>query len=247
MLSGDGGRPAPRDAARGAALRLHPDARAVVLGGSVLTSARTAYSDLDLVVLLDGAPAPYRLSLAEAGWPVEVFAHTVESWRGFVDRETARRRSPLLFLCARGELVHDRDGCGAALVAEARQRVAAGPRPIGAYELEPYRYALTDLLDDLRGCVDPAERTFVAAEIARRTAELAVLVRGGWVGTGKWAARRLREVAPETLREMEAAVRACLGDEDPHPLLDVAGAVLDEAGGPLWEGFRRAGDVAPAP
>ena len=40
-----------------------PDAAAAFLGGSVLTTRRTATSDLDIVVLLEGRPAPFRETL----------------------------------------------------------------------------------------------------------------------------------------------------------------------------------------
>jgi predicted nucleotidyltransferase len=48
------------DAARAVVEEHHPDARAAFLGGSVVTGRRTATSDLDIVVLLHGHPAPYR-------------------------------------------------------------------------------------------------------------------------------------------------------------------------------------------
>ncbi|MEU5117082.1 nucleotidyltransferase domain-containing protein, partial [Streptomyces longwoodensis] len=87
------------DVARALVLERHPDARAAFLGGSVLTSRRTARSDLDVVVLLDGPPAPYRESLRYGDWPVELFVHTEDSWHGFVTPEIVQRNSPLLWMC----------------------------------------------------------------------------------------------------------------------------------------------------
>lgn len=88
----------------------HPDARAAFLGGSVVTGRRTAMSDLDIVVLLHGAPAPYRASFRHDDWPVELFVHTEATWYAYVEREVRKRRSPLLWMCAAGLLLFDTDG-----------------------------------------------------------------------------------------------------------------------------------------
>ncbi|MEU3183354.1 nucleotidyltransferase domain-containing protein [Streptomyces sp. NPDC006923] len=84
----------PVAAAAAVVAERHPQAYAAFLCGSVITPRRTAYSDLDVVVLMDGDPAPYRESLRYAGWPVELFVHTRSSWDGYVEREIPRRRSP---------------------------------------------------------------------------------------------------------------------------------------------------------
>src|ERR1022692_5262518 len=65
-----------------------PDALAAFLGGGVLSACRTATSDLDIVVLLAGPPAPYRESLQFRGWPVELF----------VDRKSTRLNSSHLVI-----------------------------------------------------------------------------------------------------------------------------------------------------
>ncbi len=137
-----------------------PSARRVP-GGSVVSGRRTATSDLDVVVLLHGAPAPYRASLRYAGWPVEMFVHTEATWHAYVGRELRERRSPLLWMCADGLLLFDTDGVGARLAAQARKLTAAGPHPVSEEEIDDRRYAITDLLDDLAGSSDPGECLFV--------------------------------------------------------------------------------------
>jgi hypothetical protein len=147
----------PIDAARAVVEERHPDARAAFLGGSVVTGRRTATSDLDIVVLLQGAPAPYRTSFRHADWPVELFVHTEATWHGYVEREVSRHRSPLLWMCADGLLLFDTDGCGARLAAEAQRLVATGPPAASDEEIDDRRYAITDLLDDLAGSTDQGE------------------------------------------------------------------------------------------
>ncbi|WP_405662872.1 nucleotidyltransferase domain-containing protein [Streptomyces sp. NBC_01166] len=218
-----------------------PEAQAAFLAGSVLTHHRTPTSDLDIVVLLTGPPAPFRESLIHDGWPVELFVQTEADWRLFAERETAARRSPLLAMCAEGLLLTDADGLGAALQAESRERLAAGPPPASATEMEDRRYALTDTLDDLRGCTDPLERTYLVAHLLERASELALLTGGHWLGGGKWLSRRLAAADPELHRRLTAgAVAAMSGRTDEEgQFAHVVGEVLASAGGPRWAGYRR--------
>ncbi|WP_030691063.1 nucleotidyltransferase domain-containing protein [Streptomyces globisporus] len=213
-----------------------PDARAAFLAGSVLTDRRTPTSDLDMVVLLDGSPAPLRESLVYCGWPVELFVQTEAVWHDFADQETAKRRSPLLAMCAEGTLLVDRDGLGASLQDEARKRWAAGPPPLSDQERDYQRYILTDLLDDLRGCTDPAERVYLVSHMLRLASELVLLSGGHWLGAGKWLSRRLAAADPAVHRALsEAAPQAIAGDA--NAFTAVVTQVLDLAGGPLWDGY----------
>ncbi|MET8603538.1 nucleotidyltransferase domain-containing protein [Streptomyces rubiginosohelvolus] len=228
------------EVARAFVLERHPDALAAFLGGSVLTSRRTARSDLDVVVLLDGPPAPYRESLRYRDWPVELFVHTEDSWHSFVTPEIAQRKSPLLWMCADGALLLDADGTGARMAETAKRLAAAGPPPVTGTALEDARYALTDLLDDFGAVTDAGERLFVVAELVRRTGELALLTHGRWLGGGKWLARRLEPVAPDLAARLDEAAQAALRGA-PEGLTALVMEVLDAAGGPVWEGYRRSG------
>ncbi|MFG2650335.1 nucleotidyltransferase domain-containing protein [Streptomyces sp. NPDC048436] len=222
----------------------HPEAVAAFLGGSATTSRRTPYSDLDVVVLLAGERDPSRDNLRCGPWPVEMFVHTEVSWRWFVEKEIARRQSPLLSMCAEGVVLVNRDGTGARLRDEALQLLSAGPPRATRGELEDRRYALTDLLDDLAGCATAGERLFIVTEIARRLGEFVLLRTGAWLGGGKWLARRADEVWPGFSARLEGEVRAALADRD-SGLVALADEVLAPSGGRLWEGYRRSGYPGP--
>ncbi|MEU8571214.1 nucleotidyltransferase domain-containing protein [Streptomyces pathocidini] len=228
------------DAARTVVEEHHPAARAAFLGGSVVTGRRTAMSDLDIVVLLHEAPAPYRASFRHGDWPVELFVHTEATWHAYVEREVRKRRSPLLWMCADGLLLFDTDGVGARITAEARKLTVAGPPTVSAEEIDDRRYAITDLLDDLSGSTDQGERLFIATELARRTGELVLAMGGSWNGGGKWLARRLETAAPGLGMRLHHAVREALEGQD-EPLIGVVDEVLGQAGGRLWDGYQRGG------
>ncbi|WP_327344092.1 nucleotidyltransferase domain-containing protein [Streptomyces europaeiscabiei] len=230
------------DAARAVVEEHHPDARAAFLGGSVVTARRTAMSDLDIVVVLRGAPAPYRASLRHDGWPVELFVHTEATWYAYVEREVRKRRSPLLWMCAAGLLLFDTDGVGARIAADARKLTAAGPPGVSAEEIDDRRYAITDLLDDLSGSTDQGEQLFIATELARRTGELALAIGGSWNASGKWLARSLDTTAPGLGLRLHHAVHEVLGGQI-EPLICVVDEVLGQAGGRFWAGYRRSGST----
>ncbi|MEU6220512.1 nucleotidyltransferase domain-containing protein [Streptomyces sp. NPDC047022] len=221
-----------------------PEARAAFLAGSVLTHRRTPASDLDIVVLLTGPPAPFRESLVHENWPVELFVQTEVDWRRFAERETAASSSPLLAMCAEGMLLTDADGLGAVLQAEARARLAAGPPPASAAELEDRRYFLTDALDDLHGCADPLERAYLVAELLQQASELALLAGGHWLGGGKWLSRRLAVADPGLHSRLAAGAAAAMSPATgaAGQFRDAVKEVLDAVGGPCWAGYTRRGD-----
>ncbi|NBM17913.1 nucleotidyltransferase domain-containing protein [Streptomyces sp. GC420] len=216
-----------------------PQARAAFLAGSVLTDRRTPTSDLDIVVLLPGPPAPYRENLIHRDWPVELFVHTEAVWHAFADRETANRLSPLLAMCAEGVLLADADGLGAALRAESRERLAAGPPAVPAEELDHRRYALTDMLDDLRSCPDRQERVYLVTHLLQRASELALLTGGHWLGGGKWLSRRLAAADPGLHGRLTAGATAAISGtaDGPDRFAAAVDEVLERAGGPLWAGY----------
>ncbi len=217
-----------------------PEALAAMLTGSAETAHRTATSDLDVLVFLDGPPAPFRETIRHAGWLVELFVHTPASYPRFIERETSERRSPLLHMCGGGRLLIDTDGFGATIQDEARRLLEAGPTPLTDREREDRRYALTDQLDDLLGCQDGDELALIGARLLTSAADLVLLERRRWIGRGKWLQRRLRAAAPDLARELVDAYRCLVARNDTRPLEQIVQRVLDQSGGPLREGYHRA-------
>src|SRR5580700_7588319 len=106
-----------------------PDALAAFLGGGVLSARRTATSDLDIVVVLAGPPAPYRESLRWRGWPVELFVHDRASLETFYARDLARRRPTLARMVADGITLAGSYNVTAAVRERAAALLATGPPP----------------------------------------------------------------------------------------------------------------------
>jgi hypothetical protein len=225
----------PETDARALVTARFPDARAAFLGGGVLSARRTPTSDLDIVAILGGRPAPYRESLIWRNWPVEIFAHRTDTIGHWFAKDTARRRPSLARMCADGVILADTDGSGQAVREQALAVLAAGPPPLEAGELDSRRYGLTDLLDDLAGSSDPGETAIICWNVLREAAELALLLDGCWLGSGKWLLRELRAAEPRLADELIDA------RDDPVRLASLAEGVLAKTGGRFWAGYRREG------
>lgn len=222
----------PLETTRRLSAELFPDAIWVVLGGSVLTSARTAGSDLDVVVLLpDGTPgAPRRESIQYDGWPVELFVHDRASLVHYLAKDG--RRPALHRMVALGTPVIGDPGNDQTA---ARRELDAGPAPMSQAEKDSVRYSLTDLLDDLTHAPTD-EQAVIATYTWIRTAEAVLHFRDHWVGNGKWLLRELRDLDSAyadhwlAARTSTAAIR------------ELAEEALTLAGGPLFAGYQAAGE-----
>jgi len=225
----------PAGAARDLVQELFPQARWALLTGSVTTAARTPGSDLDIVVLLpDRDPeAPHRDSRTFRGWPVELFVHDAESLQFYRSREEPGRRPVLHRMIATGTPLVGEPGPWQRASAAV---LTAGPAPLTEAERDRERYAMTDRLDDLRHADDDGERTVIAAATWTATAELALLDGRHWIGTGKWLLRQLRD------HDAALADRWVAAHGDPDAVAALADEVLERAGGPLFAGYRVAGE-----
>jgi hypothetical protein len=214
---------------------LFPQAVWAVVTGSVLTELRTAGSDLDIVVCLPDADpdAPHRDSRHFRGWPVELFVHDRETLSYYLARELPGRRPTLHRMIATGAAVA---GDPAEARAACARTLAAGPPPLTDAESDWQRYVLTDLIDDLSHAVDAGERITLTATGWVAAGDAALRLGGHWVGRGKWLLRELRDMDPELAGEwLTAAGSAAL-------TVDFAREVLDRSGGPLFDGYRVAGE-----
>jgi len=221
--------------ARALVAELFPHALWAMLTGSVITRARTAGSDLDIVVLLpDGDPrAPHRDSRRFRGWPVELFVHDEPSLAHYLAKELGARKPTL----------HRMVGTGVALVGDpghwqetCAKVLAGGPPPLSVKERDRARYALTDLLDDLLYADDPGERVVIAESAWQAAGDHTLGFAGRWSGSGKWLLRELRDYDPDV------AARWLAAHGDPSAIAAYVRDLLDRNGGPLFEGYSVPGE-----
>ena len=212
-----------------------PLADAAFLGGSATTAAATDSSDLDILVVL---PARWsKTAFVETtrfeGQLVEVFAYGSEALQLWLEKGRNHRRPVLDKLI--GEGIPLSGGVLArSLGDESRRMLAEGPVGLDPAELRSRAYSLSAVLDDLMDTTHVSERFVLTSTAWREAAELALVVRRRWLGTGKWL---LRELAAET--DEFGLVSWAGSDHDPAHLEHCVRAVLDAAGGYVQERFIR--------
>ncbi|NYF18195.1 putative nucleotidyltransferase [Microbacterium sp. AK009] len=176
-----------------------PGARVAVIAGSTARGNRTQTSDIDLLLIGDDMLAADTSSLAATfafeGEIFEVFAYNSSGFEQWAHKGLSDYRPVIIHMLLEGIPVR-----GAIELAALKDRWRTifdeGP-VVPPHELDLRRYAITDLIDDLRDATDPLERYVVASALFERTAELMLLTEGHWIGAGKYLPRRLRALSEE--------------------------------------------------
>jgi Nucleotidyltransferase domain len=231
------------DAARQIVSTRFPAARAAFLTGSVLTAHRTSTSDLDIVIVLEGPPAPFRETLREHGWPVELFVQTLESIKYFSELEAKDQSGVTLKMISDGFILHSVNGLAEQIQTDATKRLAKGPDSLSEHEMRRRRYLLTDQLDDLIGSTNPTEIMYITQQLLVGCSELALISKKKWLSSGKWLARTLATTDPDFSDRLYQATRSVLVDDDKEPMKAVTREILKRVGGPLTEGYKVDGEI----
>ncbi|GHO89211.1 nucleotidyltransferase domain-containing protein [Dictyobacter formicarum] len=214
-----------------------PACDAAFVGGSVIRGEGTKTSDLDIVVITHTVNTAYRESFCYAGWPVELFVNTPQSYLEFFASDKQSRKPALPRMCAEGIILQNRDGIAQRIKTEAQQLLAAGPEPLNTAQLDRLRYSLTDALDDLEGSQDRGESYFIANSVAVRACDLLLGAQNQWIGHGKWVLRALRNFDPNQAEQLTRALEAYYQHGDKQALITFADDILKPLGGRLFDGY----------
>jgi hypothetical protein len=221
----------------------YPDADFAFVAGSIIRGQGTAHSDIDLVVVYRRIGRARRESFRSGGFPVEAFVHDPATLRWFMDQDVARGRPSIITMVADGRLVGPVTTGAETLRSEALGLLAKGPPPLAAERRDALRYEITDLIDDLRDRRTPQEMLAIGAALHQRLADLTLLGRGHWTGSGKWIPRLLAALDESLSRDFDEAFRRLFAEGRADLLIAFAEAELGRHGGPLFEGDRREAPV----
>lgn len=214
-----------------------PAATIAVVGGSTVRGTRTATSDVDLLIIGDEVFADGGSSLAATyGFEnevFEVFAYTCDGFNEWAHGGIAQHRPVIVHMLLEGAPVRGGQPL-TALRERWHEAIKAGP-DVSRHELDMRRYAITDLLDDLRDASDPLEQHVIAFNLFEKTAEFMLLLNRQWIGAGKYLPRRLRQWN----NERADAITTPLLEQRFSVLADQVERELDLAGGRVQAGFVR--------
>lgn len=234
------GRPDPRKAASDILSARYPQARLVFLCGSVLRGEATSTSDLDLVVVFEKLPNAYRESFIHEGWPIEVFAHDPETLAYFFDVIEPQSAGPALaWMVQEGVPLPQEDAFSDELKARANAMLAKGPAAWTTEEFAQKRYAITDVLDDLRESRSKEEALAGGVKLYGLLVEFFFRSRRLWVPRGKHVPRALRRTDPVEAEHFIAGFDAFMKTGELGAWLALAERWLEPHGGLEFAGYHQ--------
>lgn len=184
------------------------DARALIVGGTILRGEGHATSDLD-IVLIHGKYWRQRAQYWANGVPVELFVNPVSALRAAMRSEVTTGRQVMIHLFRTGVILSDRDGSAAHLRDEAETLFAAGPQiPEAAIVARQYQVAcLLDDAIDIR-TIDPERSRSLLNQALDGAAELHFLRAGRWQPRSKVLYESIAHDDPAAGVELRAILQA---------------------------------------
>ena len=229
-----------QDAARRFVDEYFPHCRVAIWCGSAAARMETERSDLDLVIIDDTRPQPFRAAYEAYGWPIEAFVLTSRTYGYFFEINALSGIPSLQRMCADGVVLKD-DGLAASVIEEARESLRQGPAAWSEEERDAARFAITECLEDLAGSASLDEDVFIAHRLAALIVEFELRMHGCWLGEGKWLARSLRRHDEALLQRLLQALRAFHCGGGKAELIGLADRILAPHGGRLFAGFYQEG------
>ncbi len=223
----------------------YPGASVVLVAGSVMRGDATSSSDLDLVVVFEQLAHAHRETFDFDGWTVEAFVHDPETMTYFfleVDRPAGFAALPTMVL--EGVEVPEGSALAVSLKKLATRVLELGPPKLEAAELARRRYALTELVNDLR---TPRSRDVLLSTGALLYGELGdfhLRSQGLWSGRGKQLPRQLFQESPAFFVKFRDAFDLLFTQGETAPAIALCEEALAPQGGLLTAGYRR--DAVPA-
>ncbi|MGD6831274.1 nucleotidyltransferase domain-containing protein [Sutcliffiella halmapala] len=235
----------PIDAAHKFISKHFPDCDGALLAGSVVRGEETETSDLDVVIFDRKLHSSYRESLIDFGWNIEVFVHSLISYKDFFKSDYERARPSMPRMVSEGIVLKD-NGIIETIKNEAKELLAKGPEKWSTETIETKRYFITDALDDLIGCKNRAEEIFIAGTLAELVSEFVLRTNDRWVGASKWVVRSLREYDMEFADCFVDAFDDFYKTGNKNKIIQLVDGILKSHGGRLFDGFSLGKKLAPS-
>lgn len=217
----------------------YSQAKCILLSGSMVREEGTSTSDLDLVVVFERISCAYRDSYFYEKWPIEAFVHDPQTLKYFfrqVDRPTGV--PSLATMVAEGIAVPMANEFTDSLKQLAILILNEGPPKWNKKEINISRYGITDLVDDLRDPRSRSEMYATATLLYSALADHYFRSRNTWSAKGKTIPRRLHAIDSNFAKRFIESFDDIFLNHCPNKVIDIAGDILKENGGFLFEGHR---------
>ena len=241
MSSGES-RPSPIELAKELFESRYSGAEVVFAAGSFRRQESTATSDLDLVVVYSKLPRAYRESFVFKGWPVEAFVNDPETLNHFFWEVDAKSGIPSLpYMVVEGQALPEGHPLVFKLKSLADHVLDVGPQVYSQEQLLDQKYAISDLLDDLRAPRNEFEAKAIAAKLHERLGDFWFRAQGRWSASGKHIPRRMHRLDPTFAETWHTAFNDAFAGKS-ELLVELTEGVLNRFGGYVFEGYRKNAD-----
>lgn len=213
-----------------------PDCEGALLAGSVVRGEETKTSDLDIVIFIKNDTAPYRESLVDFGWAIEVFVHDLQSYKHYFKSDCQRARPTLPKMVSEGIILKDQ-GIIDSIKQEAIELLEKGPEEWTLETINTKRYFITDALHDFIGSSNRAEDIFIANTLAELVSEFVLRTNRKWMGTSKWVVRALKNYDVQCADEFVEAFDHFYKTGDKYNVIQFVDNILEPFGGQLFQGY----------
>lgn len=215
---------------------MFPDCQVALLGGSASTSKLCDTSDLDIVIFEDSPAGAYRETFDYAGWTIEAFILTTDTFDSFIAAAAKDALPSLLRMCAEGLILYD-NGCASTYQKKAKLALDAGPNEWLPEEVDRARYEITSALLDLIDNQHRAERLFIVGSLIHPLVTFILRTQRKWCGEGKWALRALQSCDAPLSDSLITALEQFYRNDDHTALEQWVRAILKPHGGLLTSGY----------
>lgn len=218
----------------------YADATVVLLAGSVVRGESTQHSDLDLIIIYDELDQARRESFFYDGWPVEAFIHDPKTLDYFFRK--VDRLSGVPSLCNMvidGIEVSEPNNITNEIKTLARSVIEEGPPVWNDVDRTNSRYAITELVDDIRSPRSVQELQATLMYLYPALADHFFRSRGIWAAKGKSIPRKLATIDPELANQFTSAFDTALTTADTNAVIQLSADLLESDGGFHFEGNSR--------
>jgi hypothetical protein len=226
----------PIDAATKFIEKHFPYCHGAILGGSVVRGEATKTSDLDIVVFDNSLTSSYRESLIDFGWAIEVFAHSLFSYKKYFASDYKRARPSLPRMVSEGITLKD-TGIVESIKNEAHELLEKGPEKWTEETIYIKRYFITNALDDFIGSSNREEELFIANKLGEIVHEFVLRANGYWIGDSKWIVRSLKHYDENFSKKYVLAFDEFYKTGQKRKVVQLVHDVLEPYGGRLFDGF----------
>jgi predicted nucleotidyltransferase len=217
----------------------YPDADVIFLAGSLLRGEGTPYSDLDLVVIFRQLPHAWRESFYFQDYPVEAFVNDPETFNYFIS-EVGRPsgRSSLAHMVAEGVEVPGPTEISRSVKRIATDLIAAGPPELSDEDERQLRYAITNLIDDIRQPRSIEELFASGAELYGALANYYFRANGLWSAANKSIPRALSKAGSDIHSRFREGFEELFAGGRGDKVITLAEEILKRRGGFLFDGYK---------